>query len=446
MVLDEKQLYYIFSYKNIKLYFYLFGLIALTLFTMLFIIVSYAFDNNKDFYYNQLVNTEQYKTSDVRLLCSIISCDYAYIEEETGWYKYIRKGMSLEKTDPHEIPKPIYGSVTSSLDTIVKYKNYTFIKDNDSPLTLVRDLFITLSLLIFIVYNVMFIKYSARRYLEEQHDKGHITNYIENKLQRNITEVIHHEMGGPVAVIRSEIEAMFKAICNEKCQYKRSYDNAVKQKIQNIQCCLSRIDDIMGFMRDAKRIKNSEAELPIYNLIYSITSTVKCFKIGRIDADYENIDVMKKFTIEMKNGLFSNIIQVMVNNSFEAKSTRVKFSAELVNYNHINLYVEDNGTGIRDSMGKIIKDCNDIYKYGYSTKNSKGEVIIKKSTLRYLLSLFGIRINITSTVRGIGLNLNKQILNRIGGDITVVKTSEKGTTFKLYLPVKKIRDNNIGDK
>lgn len=445
MSLDEKQLQYIFSKKNIKVYFYFLCLLMIGLFATLFIVAIHVFDSNRDFYYDQLSNAEQYRSNDVRLMCAIISCDFAYIKEKDHYYKYIRRDASIELVkDEDDIERAFLGSITIKFDTIVKYKQYTFVKDNEGPIDLVVKLFTALSVILFVGYTILFFKFSARRYIEEQYDKGHMTNYIENKLQRNITEVIHHEMGAPVAVIRSEVESIYKAIYNEKCQYKRSYDNVVKQKIENIGYCLARLNDIMGFMRDAKRIKNSDSEIPIYNLIFSITNTVKCFKIGKIDAVYENEDVLKKFAIDMKTGLFSNIIQVMINNSFEAKSTVIEFSAEIVNYNHINIYVRDNGTGIRDSLGKIVKNCNEIYKYGYSTKNDKGEVIVKKSLWRYLLNFIGIKVNAVSGVRGIGLNMNKQVLNAVGGDISVIETSENGTTFKLYVPVKKLP--NKGDK
>lgn len=438
MSIDEKQLQFIFSRKNIKVYFYLLFLIFIGLFSVLFVVTTYVFDSNKSFYYDQLAHAEQYKSKDIRLLCAIISCDFAYIRQHDEWFKYERKEMAITKTTEEEIPRAVLGAITADLDTIVSYNEYIFIKDNNGPTDLIMKLFNSLSVILFIIYTFLFIKFSARRYIEEQYDKGHMTNYIENKLQRNITEVIHHEMGGPVAVIRSEIQSIYKAIYNEKCQYKRSYDLVVKEKIDNISFCLARLDDIMGFMRDAKRIKNSDTEIPIYNLIYSITNTVKCFKIGKLDAIFENEDVLKKFSVNLKTGLFSNIIQVMINNSFEAKATIVHFSAEIVNHNHINLFIKDNGTGIRDHSGKIIKDSNDIYKYGYSTKNANGEIIIKKSFIRFLLGFVGIRINSASGVRGIGLNLNKQVLTAVGGDISVVDTSERGTTFKLYLPVTKI--------
>lgn len=442
MHLDENQLRYIFSKKNVKRYFFILVLIIIGLFTVLFIVTTHVFDSNKEFYYSQLSSVEQYKTNDIRLLCSIISCDKAYIAENNVTYEYKRKDGSLTKIEPDDIPVSILGAISTDFSTIVRYKNYEFVIDNDSPADLVVKLFSTLSLILWITFSVIFYNFSARQYKEELYDKGNLKNYIENKSQRSITEMIHHEMVAPIAVIRSEVEAIYKAIYNENCQYKRSYDNQVKQDIETINLALCRLDAILEMLRDSKQIKSTDKTMCIFAIADNIINTVRCFNIGKIDVRYEHEEILKKFAVDkISNGMFLNMLQIMVNNSVEAKATLITFNAKIISHNTLEVYIKDNGRGIRDKFNRIVKNSDDIYKYGYSTKNKNGEAVVGKSKWRYFLSLLGLKINSISAIRGIGLNLNKQLLGKIGGDISVVETSQAGTTFKLTLPVIKVTNN-----
>lgn len=442
MHLDENQLRYIFSAKNVKRYFYILILIIIGLFSVLFIVTTHVFDSNREFYYDQLSSTEQYKTNDIRLLCSIISCDKAYITENNVTYEYKRKDGSLTKIEPDDIPVSILGAIGTDFSTIVRYRNYEFLIDNDGPTDLVFKLFSTLSLILWITFSLIFYNFSARQYREELYDKGNLKNYIENKSQRSITEMIHHEMVAPIAVIRSEVEAIYKAIYNEKCQYKRSYDNQVKQDIESINLALCRLDAILEMLRDSKQIKSTDKTMCIYAIAANIINTVRCFNIGKIDVVYNHEDILKKFAVDkISNGMFLNMLQIMVNNSVEAKATLITFDAKIISHNTVEVYIKDNGRGIRDKFNRIVKNSDDIYKYGYSTKNKNGEAVVGKSKWRYFLSLLGLKINSISAIRGIGLNLNKQLLGKIGGDISVVETSQAGTTFKLTLPVIKVTNN-----
>lgn len=443
MHLDENQLRYIFSKKNVKRYFFILSLIVIGLFTVLFIVTTHVFDSNKEFYYSQLSSVEQYKSNDIRLLCSVISCDKAYITENNITYEYKRKDGSLNKINIDNKPFRVLGAITTDFSTMVRYKNYEFVVDNYNPIDLVIRLFSTLSIVMCVTFSAVFYNFSARQYKEELYDKSNLKNYIENKSQRSITEMIHHEMVAPIAVIRSEVESIYKAIYNEKCQYKRSYDNQVKQDIETINLALCRLDAILEMLRDSKQIKSTDKTMCIFAIADNIINTVRCFNIGKIDVRYEHEEILKKFAVDkISNGMFLNMLQIMVNNSVEAKATLITFDAKILSHNTVEVYIKDNGRGIRDKFNRIVKNSDDIYKYGYSTKNKNGEAVVGKSKWRYFLSLLGLKINSISAIRGIGLNLNKQLLGKIGGDISVVETSQAGTAFKLTLPVIKVTNNN----
>lgn len=449
MTVDERQIRYVFSSNNVKNYIRLLTIIIIVMLIVLVVISIHVFNTNKEFYYNRLVSTEQYKTDDIRLLCSVIGCEIAYINQSGYMYKYDRETGGLFKVNNGNIENDFLDIITLHIDTVIEYKDYIFIVSNHNPAEIVFRLFVILTIIIWLSYSILFYNFSIKQYKQELYDKSSLKNYIENKSQRSITEMIHHEMVAPIAVIRSQVDTISRAIFNENCKYKRSYDIEVKKDIESINLALCRLDAILEMLRDSKQIKNSDSLLSIYEITNNIINTVRCFNIGKIECTYNHIDILKKFAIDkISNGMFLNIIQVMINNSVEAKANYITFDAEILSFDKLALYITDNGRGIRDKFNRIVKNSNDIYKYGYTTKSKTGENIVSKNRLKYLLSLLGIKTTTTSSVRGIGLNLNKQLLNKIGGDIAVVKTSEAGTTFKLVLPVKKINDkiNKENDK
>lgn len=450
LTIDDIKLKYLISFKVIRAYFMYLILITGGITSVLFVVTISLFDANAGFYRAQLDQTAKHsKTiehdpSDITLLCNVIGCDEAFTIDNGKIFQYERKDSKfIVGTEESKLPDTWYRSITKDYDTVVEYGKFIFVVENKGPIALVKRLFFTFSALGFFFYTGLFINLTLKRFKEEQLDRNNVTNYIEHKLQRNIAEVLHHEMGAPVAIIRSEVEAIHRVIYNGSSKYRRACDKEVDNRIKHIEIGLTRLDDILTVMKTAKQLKNSKSCVPIMQIIDSVVNSTKCFKINNLKMCYKNQDILNTYSARVSVGLFSNIIQVMINNAMEAKATTLTFSALEVNYNHIDLYVTDDGSGIRDSLGNIIKDPNQIFKYGYSTKNKQGEVIITESKIVKLLNFIGISVNPTSAIRGIGLAVTKQILNRSGGDITVSKTSEYGTTFKIRLHVKKIPNKEI---
>ena len=128
-------------------------------------------------------------------------------------------------------------------------------------------------------------------------------------------------------------------------------------------------------------------------------------------------------------------MHAMVTNSIEAKSTKLKFSVDTSNTNpdKLEIILEDNGRGIRNALGEVIAD-KDIFNYGYSTKDPNGDNIKITSWLKKILFKLGYYNEIST--RGVGLSVNKRILENSGGDIELIDTSVKGTIFKVTIPIK----------
>lgn len=440
MTLDDNLVKYLFSRKNIRQYITILFIIGISLFTILFIITTHVYDTNRDFYFNQLKSTEKYRTKDVRILCSLISCEEAYIRKDGTIFRYEREENTFKEVPEIEVPQAMYGHTTSDFTSILDYDEYRFVVHESLSVQIVARLFVSLMAILGIAYTYIFIWWNKNKYKDELFDKGNFKNYVENKSQRNITEMIHHEMGMPLAILRTLTDNMSNIMKDENNQYRRSYDMTMKEDLTNMNKALDRLDAILELLRNSKQIKNIDETVSIYHIIDNIVNTVKCFNIGKISVTYKNKALLDKYrTRGISNGMFLNMIQIMVNNSVEAKASMLTFDIKILSSEFIELFVIDNGRGIRDKCDKIIKNCNEIYKYGYSTKNKDGEAIISTSLWHRFLSFLGIRFHSMSYIRGIGLNLNKEILLKVKGDIEVVETSPNGTTFKLTIPVTKIK-------
>ena len=104
----------------------------------------------------------------------------------------------------------------------------------------------------------------------------------------------------------------------------------------------------------------------------------------------------------------------------------------------VEVTVKDNGRGVRDNKGNIVSST-DIFSYGYSTK---GDPKLQPGLINRILNKFRLDITGARTVRGVGLSINKELLQSYNGDITLHETSPKGTTFIVKIPVKKTEKKN----
>lgn len=442
MMIDDKLIKFIFSGKSIRSYFTILLLIGVVLFIVLIIVVERFQSATAGLYLDKLHRMENYESADIRLLCAITSCKKAYIEFGDKHFEFDRDSNKMDKIKIEDMPRKVYGHMSNGLNSLVEYKNFTFVVNDDVLLELCIELFIILYTALAMLYTYIFYVFSKNAYKKSQQERSYYKNYIENKSQRDITETLHHEMAIPIAIIRTLTGSLYRTVFNnENCDYRRAYDSTIREDMSNIVKALDRLDSVLLTLKGSKQIKNTDQETSIYDILHNIVNTVQCFNIGRITPDYKNMNLMQSYRVDkITNGMFLNMIQIMVNNSIEANASIITFTFE-VNRDAGYLTIKDNGRGIRDKNDNIIKDTEYIYTYGYSTKNKDGTPIKQTSVFQKLLGKLGVKIYTTSNIRGIGLNLNKEILYKVGGNIVVLSTSPAGTTFKLTLPVKKLTVN-----
>lgn len=445
MIIDENLINYIFKPKHILSYigFVIFIIIALALCDIL--LTERISANNLEVYTRQIKLMTNSKDYDVRTLCSVIDCKKIYMEYNDNVLLYIKDSDTMHTSNKEDIPMEFFGSISNEFDSIIRYNGFTIVLNNDSILEVSLDLYVSFLLITLILFTYVFYVLLYNNYMNYQYDKGYFKNYIENKSQRNITETIHHEMAVPITIIRTLITNMYNLMYSDRTiEYKRSYDNSVKKDISDIYSAIERLEAILEMLRSSKQIKNTTKDISVLDICKNIIQTVSCFKIGVVNGHYANPDILSMYKIEkISNGMFLNIVQVMVNNAVEARATDIEFTLSVHPDQHMaDLLIKDNGIGIRDKFNNILKpkDTEFIYRYGYSTKNDKSQNVYSTNKFYKLLTKIGIYIHRSSDIRGIGLNLNKETLRAAGGDIEVIATSPEGTTFKLTIPVSKIYD------
>ena len=330
------------------------------------------------------------------------------------------------------------------------------------------NIFVFITILTFIPSLGLYIYIITRISIKQRLNKGLYKSELESTLQRDLTEVLHHELGVPISVINTNVDELMyrmyscKVNVNEtceltnsnhdyddlptKCQYCIKNGKVSEYDLENItlfkdlKLAIDRINSILKIISNSKKIRFSNGTVPIYAICENIISSINSFKLRKIKASYVNIDILKNYSViaELGNGNLLNILHVLINNSVEAGATEILIEPYLDSHDVMWLYISDNGGGIRDAKGRCILD-NNIFKFGYTTKDDDCSRYDKSSLFIKILDILGFTIRSEKPKRGIGLYISRSILQKIGGDIKLMSTSENGTKFKLIIPIKETK-------
>lgn len=327
---------------------------------------------------------------------------------------------------------------------------------------LLTNIYITFSILLFVPYTILFVIIYIFKVKQKLLEKGEFKSELETRLQRDLTEMLHHELTSPLAVINSNIEELKNVtipcihkenrICSvhlvndtyhteycNTCIYNKT-PNDYEEKIEyfnKIDYAIERIKSILEIISKSKHIRFSNGTVPIYNIMENAIGSINSFKIHKLEAVYTNSNLLKHYSVvkELGNGNFLNILHVLFNNSIEAYATEVNIIASVVDENMIQILIQDNGSGILDSKGRPNK-TDDIFKYGYSAKDENC-LRYKAGLLTRFLDWAGFNyVKDNKTTRGIGLFISRETLQKAGGKLELYDTTREGTTFRLLIPVK----------
>jgi len=243
------------------------------------------------------------------------------------------------------------------------------------------------------------------------------SSLLNNIMTIYITENLHHELLTPVKVIMTKNRMLGMIVKKEQTKLDETGKgmdqiNLEKQKesIDYIELSVEQIVSVLENMRQSKMVKKG-ADQNIYDIL---SHTIKLMDIITTDEFEYHIDeelIHYELSNDLSTGSFLNIILNHIKNSVEANADSIIFNLEYFKHNILVLRMIDNGNGIPDKVLKKLFEQNNSSK----EQNANSKVI-----------------------RGNGLFLNKNILGRSGGDVTMVSTDELGTTFEIKVPAKKI--------
>lgn len=304
-----------------------------------------------------------------------------------------------------------------------------------------------------IFYIILGTLYAVHKHKESLGIELHYKKLAEVKLQTELTESLHHELGIPIAIIDTLLLDLYtkmymkdtgkmfsiEMIPELKTHYKRSVDKVAFEHYENIMAATDRIKAILKLISNNKHIKYNNGTVSLFKIFSNICNSINGFRLTKFKAEFVNQDLMEKYATGygLDNGLHMNIINIMVTNSLEAGADKIIFRTEYLNDKFILLYITDNGIGIRDKNNNIIAS-NEIFNYGYTIKENT--ITKGKKDCRFICKIIRLMFNLNNnsyqTTRGIGLSLVKNILTKANGYVKIKSTSNEGTTFELKIPIK----------
>lgn len=406
---------------------------------------------------------------DISLLCNIAGCEYVMAH---GTKYYNELGILVPCRDNLDLETVILDFNKSGY-SVVEFRQISFLINNQSFFSIVNNLIVTSMVLFVIVFSILYLLKAARDAEIAKYKNTTDKQKLENMLQRDLTESLHHELSVPIEVIKSLVIDLFRKLypCNstERTMCKGMY--ADKNNLENCEGCnfikgqreidyismdhyrkimlsIETLTAIKDLVSDSKHIKYSNGTVAIKDIIENTVSKQNAFSVSKaklhFDGDMRAIE-NHACGRGLPNGEMMIILGTLVTNALEAKSKNITFRVRLLPDSKLSLLVIDDGIGIRDKNNKVIKDYK-IFDYGYSTKDGYVNPplldLMPDGVLKMLSSL-GICEDVKSQ-RGSGLAIATNMTRLAGGNISLVETSHGGTKFELIVPVKVRRDTHGG--
>ncbi len=206
---------------------------------------------------------------------------------------------------------------------------------------------------------------------------------------------VAHEIGNPLTSISSLVQIL----------QRRSTDLFVKEQLSNIKENIDRISKIVRELVDLSRPpSNVEEVTQINDIIKTALGIVKYDKRVKEVSFETNLDEKSPFIKIVPDQLVQVFINILIN-ALDAIEGCGKIKV-ISSHDEKNIYVDiiDNGCGIES------KNIDKIFNPFFTTKE------VGKGT-------------------GLGLAISYNIVKKVGGDIKVSSTLNKGSKFSVILPI-----------
>jgi len=252
-------------------------------------------------------------------------------------------------------------------------------------------------------------KYIVNRLQESDARRAKILHNIEytNKMATlgRLSASVAHEINNPLAIINEKA-----GLINDIASYEPEFPK--KDKIialvdsitSSVERCSRVTHRLLGFGR---RMEFRKEQIDMESLINDVLDFQKS------EAAHRNIRVNVNTeanlqTIQSDKGQLQQVFLNLINNAYNAldKDGKIDINIRHPNSNEIEVTITDNGVGIAK------KDLIHIFEPFFSTKGESGT--------------------------GLGLSITKDIVEKLGGVISVTSEEGRGTCFIVNLPIERV--------
>ena len=209
---------------------------------------------------------------------------------------------------------------------------------------------------------------------------------------KEMAKQVAHEIKNPLTPLKLSVQQLIATFRDKSDKF-----DSVFEKVT--QTILAQIENLSSIATEFSRFaKMPSLKLESADLLPVLKDTLNLFSEERVNIKLNS--EVESALIETDVNQFRRMIINLIRNSIQAEASEVSIHVKPIDSNFVLLF-SDNGKGIS------AKDKDKIFEPSFTTKK-KG--------------------------MGIGLKLIKRFLEGINGNIILLETSEKGTTFKITIP------------
>lgn len=226
-----------------------------------------------------------------------------------------------------------------------------------------------------------------------------------DRLKDEFIFIVSHELRSPITVIRGYLELLTKATPNK-------LNKKINTLLLKAFSTSNKLENLVTLFLEIARLETGKSHYSIQDLVIkNLTDRVKYNIAG--DVEQKNIEFVDNVPNDLKvkfdEERLEEILSILIENAivYTPEFGKVEISAKEVKTG-VEIEIEDNGVGISEEKKEK------LFEKFYMEKSGVGEYTIKE-------------VNI-------GMYVVKQLLSRMGGDISVESRVGKGTTIVIFLP------------
>jgi signal transduction histidine kinase len=241
---------------------------------------------------------------------------------------------------------------------------------------------------------------------DEIGELGQSINHLTDKLalvedlRKKMTADVAHDLRTPLATIHSHLEGMI--------------DEVIPASPANLESLLEEVERLTNLVNDLQEISLADRSIQKLKRVPIALDTLINDVVKKITPLFANKGVIlelgriEKVEIPSDRGALAKIMDNLLSNALKYTPTGKKVQIDLEdNHDSISMNIIDQGIGISE------KDLPFIFERFYRTDQSR---------------------NRESGGFGLGLTIVKELVEALGGKITVSSTVGQGSTFSVHLP------------